>query len=199
MLPLGFAPAIVAGLATLAWPTLVDELAPPPWLWCLLAVPPLILAGCVCAFLQCVLASAAAGETDLVHALGSEGSLVLRALTVWMLCFLAGPILFAIVAFWFWLNAGDLTVVDWIVLAEVSAFGMTHWLLTLAAVHRAERLRDANPLCVAALVRRLGYGAVFATLGAVTVGLGIGAFVLWSLALLHEEPAAAVRSLPWDA
>jgi hypothetical protein len=189
LLPLTLALTALTGIAVLAWPELGDLSATPWWIWLVLWTAPFLTFGYVCAFLQCVLASAAAGETGYVRYPGSDVGLIARSLFNWLVCFLAGPILFAAAAFWFWLYAGDLTFIDWLIVIELALAGTAHWFLALVALHQTDRLRDVNPLRVADLIRRLGYSAVFATLAAAAVILALGYLILFALTELHQEPA----------
>jgi hypothetical protein len=178
----------LTGVAALAL-TDFDELHPPPWwLWTVVWVAPFLTFGYVGAFLQCVLASGAAGEIGFIRWPGFDLRPILWAVAAWTICFLAGPIVFVAAAFWFWLYTGDPTLVDWLIIAELSIVGVSHWLLALVAVHQGDRLRDANPMRVADVIRRLGYGVVLATLTAVTIGLIFGLVILAALELLHQEP-----------
>lgn len=149
-------------------------------------VAPVLTLGYLCGFLQCVLASAAAGETGFVSGPGIE-LLIVRALPTWIICLLAGPIVFFAAAFWFWYHAGDPTLFDWLIVIELGLVGAAHWLLTLVAVQQSGRLRDANPVRVGDLIRRMGYTIVFATLGATAIGLLFGLLVIKALQLMHEE------------
>ena len=151
-------------------------------------VAPFLTVGYLCGVLDCVLASAAAGETGFTRWPGFDLRIVLRALFVWIVCFLAGPILFVVAAFLFWYHAGDPTPLDWLIVVELCVVGATHFLLALVAVHQSDRLRDVNPLTVGDGIRRLGPRAVFAILGIVTVGLLFGWWTLHALVMLFEEP-----------
>jgi len=186
-LPLALAMTVLTGVAALAWPDLGSLQTPPWWIWLVVWVAPFLTLGYVCGFLQCVLVSAAAGEVGFVRWPGLDLRVLIRALTAWTACFLAGPIVFAATAFGFWLYAGDPTWVDWFIIAELCVVGTCHWLLALVAVHQGDRLRDANPLRVGDVIRRLGYPVVLAALGAAAVSLGFGLLVVQTLPSVHEE------------
>lgn len=126
-----------------------------------------------CGFLQCVLASGAAGDASRFRWPAADVLMICRSLISWLACFLAGPVVFAAAAFWLWLHGGDLAVVDWIILAELAMAGGSYWLLTLIAVSQRERLTDANPARVADVIRLLGPIPVAATFLA-----GLAALVL---------------------
>ncbi|MCI0639338.1 MAG: hypothetical protein L0Y72_29200 [Gemmataceae bacterium] len=187
---LGIALAMTAltGIGALVMPDLRESNEPTGWVWLVLWVGPFLALGYWCGFLHCAFASAAAGETGVVRWPGLDLRLLARALVRWFVSFLAGPVVFAAAAFLFWIYGGDPTVVDWLILAELILIGAGHWLLTLVAVQQSDRLRDANPLRVGDLVRRLGYGAVLAMLGALVVNLLLGVLIISALETVHEEP-----------
>jgi hypothetical protein len=186
--PLAVALTALTGITALAGPDVSSLHTAPWWVLAVIWVAPFLTLGYTCAYLHCVFASAADGETGFSRWPGSDIALVARSLATWLMCFLAGPVLFAGAAFGFWYYGGDQAVIDWLILAELCVVGATHWLVTLVTVQQAECWRDANPLRVTEVIRRLGYSAVFAALAATTVALGIGLVILYALTRLHEEP-----------
>src|SRR5262249_59313021 len=111
----------------------------PAWVWCVGAVPVVLVLGYVCGFLHCVLTSAAAGEVGTILWPGGDVFLVARSVVLWVLCFLAGPVVFAGAAFLYWLNSGDLQPVDWLVLGELGILAVGYWIFALLSVGRRER------------------------------------------------------------
>src|SRR5207249_3758213 len=84
---------------------------------------------------------------------------------------------------------------DWLILAEMGVLAVGYWLLAVLAVHQRDRLRDANPVRVAALVESLG-GRVVAAVGAAAVlTLAHGLLVFVALGELHHHPATGVLLL----
>lgn len=187
VVPLSLVWTALTGIAVYVWPDLTNGQETPTWIRLLVGLAPLWTCAYTCAFLQCVLASAAAGETGFVRWPGSDLRLIVRALLAWLICFLSGPIIFASAAFGFWLHAGIPTWLDWLMIIELTLVGAGHWLLTLVAVHQGDRLRDANPVRVGDVIRRLGYRAVAGSLAASAVGLAFGLLVLHALTLLHDD------------
>ena len=196
VLPLVAGFAVILTLISLgiaAWPELRTQAHWGAWLAVLGALAGVL--GLVAAFLNGVLASAALGEVGIVSLPGFDVRGIGWALLAWTASFLAGPILFAAAAFAFWFYAGDPKPIDWLIVTELAVVGAGHWLLALVAVHQGERLLDANPVRVGDVIRRLGYGVVVATLGAVTVSLGFGAVIVYGLAYVFEEPVIAAALL----
>jgi hypothetical protein len=168
----------LTGVTVLALPDMVDL----PLAQVFLMIPLLVL-GYACGFLDCVLASATAGEVRHVHWPGGNVSLALKSCGTWLACFLAGPVVPAGAGFWYWLHCGDPEALDWLILAELVAVTVGYWLLALLAVSQKGRLRDANPASVADLAFRLGYRAPAATLLATGLVIGHG---LPALAAVEE-------------
>jgi hypothetical protein len=186
--PLALALTVLTVLGAAAYPH-VDIVAAPAWVWLVGWTVPFLACGYIAAFLQCVLASAAAGETGFVRWPGADVGLIARALGIWLICFLAGPIVFFAVAFLFWFHVGDPAAIDWLIVIELCVAGLGHWFLALVALHQTDRFIDANPARVAVLIRRLGYGAVLATLAAAGVALALGWIILQGLLQMPDEPA----------
>jgi hypothetical protein len=148
----------------------------------------LMILGYVCAFLDCVLASATAGEVGLLRWPGRNLGLALKSCVTWLVCFLAGPILLLGGGIRYWIYCGDPVFLDWWILSEVAVLAIIYWLLALLAVSQKDRLLDANPLRVVQLVQRVGHRVVAVALGAAVLILGHGLLFLNALELLHNEP-----------
>jgi hypothetical protein len=151
-------------------------------------VGPLMVLGYACGFLDCVLASAAQGESRFIRWPGGNLALVFRSLVAWALAFVSAPAPLAVIGFYYWLYCGDPVLVDYIILSELGILGMGYWLLAVLAVGRSERLRDANPWRVAELVERLGWRALIGTLLAAALFLSHGLLAFRMASVLHDEP-----------
>jgi hypothetical protein len=140
-----------------------------------------------CAFLQCVLAFGTAGEAAELGLRGRDLRYVLTMAVRWLVCFLAGPVVPAVAAILYWFNGGDLGVLDWIIIAELGVLAMGWWLLTILAVSRRGRLRDANPVRVIEVIRRLGFRVLLSAgvWGGLLLGHGLAGFLC--LERLHEN------------
>jgi hypothetical protein len=156
---------ILVGLAV-AWATLTAvSLATVPEVWdpevIGLELPLLLTAFALlaytCAFFRCVLASATAGEACVIRWPGCDLGQILGAGVAFVLAFLAGPVVPAVVAVLFWLHSGDLLPVDQLILAELGLVTVGYWTLVLLAVQEKGRLKGANPLAVIDFARRLGW------------------------------------------
>jgi hypothetical protein len=113
--------------------------------------------------LDCVLSSAGDGEFRVFRAPGFDLGAVGTA--SWFACFLAGPIVPAVIGFEYWARCGDPDIIDWTILAELAAVTWGYWLLQILAA-REEGKFLADPVAVATLAFRMGPRALLAAIGA---------------------------------
>jgi hypothetical protein len=158
-------------------------------------LPSALLLGYVCAFLDGVLASGAAGVAGTIPWPGHDLALVLRSSSTWLLAFLAGPAELAVGARYYWLQAGELDLLDQVLLAELGFLTFGYWLFVLASVNQRERLADLNPLAVARLIDGLGLRAWGLALAASWLGVLHLLGLLYGLNRFHEDPAVALPLL----
>jgi hypothetical protein len=149
----------------------------------------ILMVGVPCSFFDCVLASAVAGEVYYILWSGSPLLACLRSGVKWITCFLAGPVLFALGAIFYWLRCGDPALVDWLILAELGVVGLTYWFFGALSLTDSGRPRDLNPLAVADLAHRLGLRALAVALSAALVLLLHGWLILRSVADVHSDAA----------
>jgi hypothetical protein len=154
----------------------------------------LVLAGYTWGFLDCTLIAAATGEVAWVRWPGRDPLLVFRSVARWLIALLAGPVLLFAVAFSYWLYGGDLGALDWLIVAELAAVAAAWWVFAVAAAGERERFRDVNPVAVARLVYRLGYGGLV-VLAAGVVAVGHGWLVLAALEGLRHVPTEPAPQL----
>ncbi len=107
-------------------------------------------------FLASVLDAALRGEVVYVSRLDRHVVAVLPAGGRWLVCFLAGPVVFAAAAWLYWRGCGDPTWVDWLILTELGAVGAATMVLALLSVAARGKLRDVQPLAVIDLAHQLG-------------------------------------------
>jgi hypothetical protein len=154
-----------------------------------------LVLGYLCGFLDCVVAATASGDARYVVTPGSDPRFILRTAFVWMVCFLAGPVLVAGVGLFYWIRCGDPDFVDWLILIQLGVVGIGYWLLALLAVARRYRILDATPMQVAALIELLGYRALVGAVIGAAIILGNAFAVLAAAQLLHREAATAIFAL----
>jgi hypothetical protein len=145
------------------------------------------LAGLPCSFLECVLRSAVDGEVFYITWSGNALSTVLLSGVKWLACFLAGPVLFAATAYVYWLNCGEPSVVDGLILAELGVVATAYWIYALLAVTDRGWLGGLNPLGVADMAHRLGWRGLGVVLLAAVLLLGHGAALVFGVVVVHKE------------
>jgi hypothetical protein len=146
-----------------------------------------VVLGYTCAFLHCVLTSSIAGENRHVHWPGRDVPLVMKAIATWFICFVAGPIVPATVALWFWLNWGNPTFLDVLIMAELVTATACYWLLAILTVAQTGRLRDSNPLRVADGAYDLGWRRLLVVVGAGTVAAAYGFWAGIAVDFIHKN------------
>lgn len=203
LLGLAFGLTIFSSLLALALPGLVrDWRGEDSWLlwwrWPCLILPLAVL-GYGSGFLDCVFASARAGEVGFVRWPGRNLSLALKSGSRWLICFLAGPIVPAAIGLQYWIRCGDLTLWDRLILLELGLLALSSWLLLLLAVSQRERLRDLSPVRVVQLIQRLGHRLVAWAVLAAVVGLAHAGLAVVGLEKVHHEFALGwlVLFLSW--
>jgi hypothetical protein len=140
-------------------------------IYTLWACIPLMILSYSCGFLDCVMASALAGEFRHVRWPGRRLDMALKSCFVWAVCFLAGPAVPIALALTFWLQAGEMEIVDWLILTELVVVAMSYWLLVLLTVNAKDGLANVNPMRVMELIGRLGWGSIGVALGTAVVAI----------------------------
>jgi hypothetical protein len=188
--------AVVLTLATaslaLFLPELLDEPPADPWaqagLYLLVGViVGGVLIGLPSSFLESVLLSAMEGEVPYIRWSGNIILAVLFSALRWMACFLAGPILFAAIGWLYWVNCGDPTTLDWLILTELGMVGIGYGIFALLSITERGRLRDLNPLAVIDLAHQLGGRAVALVLVAALVAMAHGWVMLAGVEGVQES------------
>ena len=193
VLGLAFVLTVLAGGGALATPGLLGAFrAAGSWLlW--LCLPffsiPLALLGYGSGFLDCVLTSAMAGEVGTIRWPGRDFVLALKSGARWLLCFLAGPAIPAGLSVLYWIHAGELAFLDWLILVELNILAVSAWFLLVLAANQQARLRDANPLRVLELIQRLGQRLVVWAVFAAVLVLAHGWLASVALQKVHHDVA----------
>jgi hypothetical protein len=145
--------------------------------------------GYPCNYLGGVLADAAAGGNAESWS-GHSPAAILKAGLAGVVCFLAGPIVPAAAAAYFWLHSGEGNLLDTLLLAELWVATVGLWLLVLAALADRGRLRDINPVGVIDLAHRLGWRALVVALIGTVLAYAGGRLAREALRYLHTDAAA---------
>ena len=124
-----------------------------------------------CAFWLVVFASSVRGEDSIVVWHASTVREFFIHLLRCLACFCAGPLWILALAGVYWFHAGDLAIVDVVLLAGLLLAAALHWWLTLLAVSLDDSLRSITPNGIAAALRRLGVRTSLIATAAVTLAL----------------------------
>jgi hypothetical protein len=141
----------------------------------------------VCGTIECALTSALAGKGPGMYWTGRHFGAAFQSCLRWLICFLAGPILPAALAGYYWLNGGDLKLLDRLILAELGILTIAYWLLAVVASNEARRFRDANPVRIAQLMHWLRFRAIVPVLVVPTLLLVDGLVGLFALTQLRPN------------
>jgi hypothetical protein len=158
-----------------------------PYLWWVPSILfPLLVIGYACGFLRCVLASALAGEAGEIRWPGYDVLLILKSTLIGAICFLEGPALLTGIAYFFWLEGGDLAIGDWAILWELLVVAVAHFSVLFLAVCLSNRVRDANPVRLVELVIQLGWRGRIIVLGGALLLVGDGMLILDALGSVKD-------------
>jgi hypothetical protein len=155
----------------------------------------LVIIGLPCSFLECVLVSAVEGEVFYITWSGNPATTVLLSGVKWLGCFLAGSVVFAATGYVYWLNCGEASPLDVLILVELGVVAIGYWLYTLLAVTDQGWLRGLNPIGVADLFYRLGRRGLGVVLLAGLLLLAHAGLLVAGVAAVHKEPVKGLAML----
>jgi hypothetical protein len=147
---------------------------------------PLFILGYTCGYLDTVLSAAAAGTLEIIRRPHVNLLLPLKSAATWLFCFLAGPVIPAGISFLYWYFGGNLTYLDWLILAELVTVTVGYWLLAVVAVSQRDHLFDANPARIARLIQRLGVRVLVVAFFASLLTAAQGVLTLLAIESLHR-------------
>jgi hypothetical protein len=154
-----------------------------------------LVVGYALAFLYSVLTSSAAGEVQYVSWPGRDFRMVAKATVIWLVCFLAGPVVPAAAGFWLWLHWGDPVLVDKLIMTELGIVAASYLILAFVSVGQSGRLRDVNPLRVADVAHQLGLAALLVVFTGGCLAIGHIYWACLAIIKLEHEPAVGLLSL----
>jgi|SRR5579884_1340617 len=155
--------------------------------WVTAATGLMLLVTYAYATVECALTSALADQGPAPCWPGWNAPFPLKSTVRWLVCFFTGPIVPAGLAVYFCLYGGDLTALDWGIVAELSVLAAGYWFLAIVSANERNRLRDANPVRVAMLVQRLRYRAVVPLLIAPALVFVHALVIVFALDFLHPH------------
>jgi len=191
--------SLLTALAIYSWVS-IDAERPENWSSRVLAGSLLLLfyvLGCTFNYFNAILALASQGKTKLEPGMNGNPLVALKSCGLWLACFLSGPILVFGGAYLYWLNCGDLSIVDWTILIELGCAGIGWWLfaLLLANADDTARLPFPLPQKVVRTGLRMRGKAIELILLATAIFAGHLALAVYGLAHLHEEPFLSIVRL----
>jgi hypothetical protein len=142
-----------------------------------------MLVGYIGLFYGRVLAASAYGEDD--HPRWPDWDIheVSEGLGRWIWATVMGLIIGGFPAMAYWINCGDVDIVDQFVFADLAGIGTAYALMGLAASLLHENILSANPLAILVAIRRVGWDYVGPC---VLCGLGIiSGIVAWRFVLFQ--------------
>lgn len=145
--------------------------------------------------LSCTLQAGSTGDASGVRWPGVDLLLILKSVLAAFICFLPGPVVLATVGWWFWLETGELTIVDRLLLWELAVATFLSWLLAFAAVTIKDRLAAAWPGASVAMFVKLGRGLIPIGLVATAIFWIHAGWLLFTLEVRANEPAAGISLL----
>jgi hypothetical protein len=168
----------------------IDPIEPLEPLICFLAC--VVFAGYTLGLFDCFLSCAGAGEYRLVKYPGID--LGMPGAASWLLCFLAGPVVPAAFAVWYWQRCGDPDVLDVLILAQLAAATIAYWLLEVLAAREGGGWA-ASPVAVMKLLDRLGPRSLLAAVGGPLVGYFYLHFLVIGVKRWHVDGLFGLPSL----
>src|SRR5258708_7149966 len=154
-----------------------------------------ILVGYGCNYLDSILEYAVSGGQRCIFVPSRDSGPALWSCLRWTLSLVCGPAVLFSLALRYWIHCGDVTVVDGLILAELTAPAIGYWLMELLVLAERPELVLASPLQVLKACRRLGHRSLLAGI-AITAAASAYVYVgacavillhsawLWGLALL---------------
>jgi hypothetical protein len=126
-----------------------DDATPAGWLVRLPIITiALFLLGVTWNFFREILYAGASGKREIVTGYFFMPGAIVQSTLMAVLAFVAGPLLFIGAALWFWMDAGELTFVDHLLLWQLGLCACVAWIYLLLAMDARGSLRDAHAAAV---------------------------------------------------
>jgi hypothetical protein len=181
---------ILTAVALLGWLS-IDHDRPKTWPYGLLGVSLfllLLVLGRTLNYFNSILALATQGRVKHDAPIEFEPFRALLSCGQWFACLLAGPAVLFGSALGYWLYCGDLTVIDWLILAELCFAGVGWWLIAILLTNVDGAPRVPMPGQVLRTALGMGWKAIELTLLAAVVFLAHLYAGVHGIGHLHDQP-----------
>jgi len=188
---------VLTAFALLGWLS-IDHDRRQAWPYVMLGVSLfllLLVLGRTLNYFNGVLALAAQGKVKHDAAIDFVPIRALLGCGQWLACFLAGPALLFGSALGYWMYCGDLTVIDWLILAELGFAGVGWWLIAILLTNVDATIRVPLPRQVFRTALRMGAKTLELTLLATAVFLAHLFAAVYGIGHLHDQPLSSLLLL----
>lgn len=194
---LAFMLTVLTAFALGGWLS-IDHERPGNWAYGMLGISfvfLLFVLGRTLNYFNAVLALAAQGKVKHEASIDFDPMGALLGCGQWLACFLAGPAFLFGSALGYWLYCGDLTVIDWIILAELAFAGVGWWLVAILLTNVDNTLRVPMPRQVIRLAWGMGRKTVELTALASAVFVTHLFAATYGIGHLHDQPVTSFALL----
>jgi hypothetical protein len=184
---------ILTAFGLLGWLS-IDHDQPRNWPYVMLGVSLfllLLVLGRTLNYFNAILALAAQGKVKHDASIDFAPIRALLSCGQWFACFLAGPAFLFGFILGYWLYSGDLSVIDWLILAELGFAGVGWWLIAILLTNINGAARVPTPRHVARTALAMGWKTVELALLATGVFLAHLFAAIYGIGHLHDRPVVA--------
>jgi len=188
---------ILTAFALLGWLS-IDHDRPKNWPYGVLGFSLFFLAlvlGRTLNYFNAILQLAIQGKVKHEASIDFEPIRALLSFGQWFACFLAGPAVLFGSAIGYWLYCGDLTVIDWLILAELGFAGVGWWLISILLTNVDSTIRVPTPRQVVRTALRMGWKTIELTLLGAAVFLAHLFAGVQGIGHLHDQPLTSFALL----
>lgn len=151
--------------------------------------------GTTCTYFNSMLALAARGKVKLEPNIDTDPVVAAANCGLWLACFLAGPVFVVALAGAYWVNCGELVLLDWVILAELGAVTIGWWLFAILLSNAAESFFIPLPPDVLNIALQLRARTLTLILPATAAFAGNLLLASYALENLHDNPLVAILLL----
>jgi hypothetical protein len=155
----------------------------------------LLVLGRTLNYFNAIVALAAQGKVKHEAAIDFAPIQAILSCGQWLACFLAGPVFLFGLALGYWLYSGDLTVIDWVILAELGFAGVGWWLIAILLINADGTVRVPTPRQVMRAALAMRWKTVELALLATGVFLAHLFAAIYGIGHLHDRPLVAFALL----